>query len=55
MEVTVEEVVRMKEQISYVLEGIADPENGFIIGKINVSVKRGNSWINVPKQGFFSS
>lgn len=33
--VTVGEVVRMKEQISDVILGITDPENGFLIGKIN--------------------
>ena len=48
-EVTVGEEVPLKEQISYVLEGMADPENGFLIGKINVSVRRGDAWINIPK------
>jgi hypothetical protein len=50
MGVTVGEEVRMKEQISYVLEGMADPENGSPIGKINVSVRRKNSRLKVPKQ-----
>jgi hypothetical protein len=54
LKVTVGEVVRMKEQNSYVMKGMADPGNGFIRGKINVGIRRWNSRRNVPKQGFFS-